>query len=284
MARDNNVQSLDAVFFDEYTSPDAILKYTRATAGHGISHLLDHDYKAVYLRAIECLSPEIRERGIRVLEFGCGGGMNLIHLTSILAKSGVKVLQAVGTDFSPTLIEAARREAAKYLGEEQRRKLEFHVAKNETLIEDLASATKTSPSRWAGSFDLIIGVNTLRYCFRGQREMSCARDVMTLLPPGGVCVNIDMNARFPAFRSALKNKFRKVKEEECYIPTLAEYASPFEQTGFEILRKENFCWVPHSAGVLLCSTMRVMSPVLHAMAPDRAMRSLVVARKTMAQS
>ena len=34
-------------FFREYTSHEAIVKYTRATAGFGISYLLDHDYKAV---------------------------------------------------------------------------------------------------------------------------------------------------------------------------------------------------------------------------------------------
>jgi hypothetical protein len=39
-------------FFREYTSQDAILKYTKATAGFGISYLLDHDYKAVFLTSL----------------------------------------------------------------------------------------------------------------------------------------------------------------------------------------------------------------------------------------
>ena len=43
-------------FFLEYTSQDAILKYTKATAGFGISYLLDHDYKAVYLDALRHLA------------------------------------------------------------------------------------------------------------------------------------------------------------------------------------------------------------------------------------
>jgi SAM-dependent methyltransferase len=98
-------------FFREYTSHEAIVKYTRATAGFGISYLLDHDYKAVYLEALGRLSEETRHRGIRMLEFGCGGGMNLIHLMAVLNQEGIKVEKATGTDFSPVLIEAAKREA-----------------------------------------------------------------------------------------------------------------------------------------------------------------------------
>ena len=102
---------------------------------------------------------------------------------------------------------------------------------------------------------------------------------MDLLVPGGVCVNIDMNNRFPAFRSALKNKFRARKSENSYIPSLEEYAGPFEKAGFELLRKEHFCWVPHSSNKIMCGVMRALSPVLSAVAKSRAMRSLVVARK-----
>ena len=46
-------------FFREYTSQDAILKYTRATAGYGIGYLLDHDYKAIYLAALNALPPDV---------------------------------------------------------------------------------------------------------------------------------------------------------------------------------------------------------------------------------
>ncbi|PYV66559.1 MAG: hypothetical protein DMG97_29305 [Acidobacteria bacterium] len=40
-------------FYLEYTSPDAILKYTRVTARAGINSLLDRDYKNVYLQALD---------------------------------------------------------------------------------------------------------------------------------------------------------------------------------------------------------------------------------------
>src|SRR5436190_16318861 len=98
-------------FFREYTSQDAILKYTKATAGLGISYLLDHDYKTVYLEALGCLPQQVRQQGIRILEFGCGGGMNIVHLISVLGKEGIRVVRAIGADFSPVLIEAAQREA-----------------------------------------------------------------------------------------------------------------------------------------------------------------------------
>ena len=79
---------LQAEYFKEYTSPEAISKYTRATAGYGISYLLDHDYKEVYLRALDLLSDQAKKRGLRILEFGCGGGMNLLHLMSVLSRAG----------------------------------------------------------------------------------------------------------------------------------------------------------------------------------------------------
>jgi SAM-dependent methyltransferase len=275
----NKTQTMDEAFFEEYTSHDAILKYTKATAGCGISYLLDHDYKDIYMRALENLSPEVKQRGIRMLEFGCGGGMNLVHLVSVLTQAGIKIQTAMGTDFSPVLIDAAKRESKNYLRPEDQGRIEFHIAKNESLVADISAATGTDRAKLLGSFDFILGVNTMRYCHRGGREISCARDIMELLAPGGVCVNIDMNNRFPAFRSALKNKFRPHKIEECYIPSLEEYAAPFEKSGFEMLRKEHFCWVPHSGGKAMCGVMRALAPVLNTVAKTRAMRSLVVARK-----
>jgi SAM-dependent methyltransferase len=205
--------------------------------------------------------------------------MNLVHLVSVLKQSGIRIESAVGTDFSPVLIEAAKREANSYLPREDQSKLSFHVARNETLIQDIAAASGVDRSQLVNSFDLILGVNTIRYCHRFDREMDCSREIYELLSPGGVCVNIDMNDRFPAFRSDLKNKFREVKEEECYIPSLGEYAAPFEKTGFEMLRKEHFCWIPHSGGKFTCAILGGLTPILNTVARSRAMRSLVVVRK-----
>lgn len=279
MSTNSNPQLMARVFFDEYTSHTAILTYTRATAGFGVSYLLDHDYKDAYCKAIDSLPPETKTRGIRILEYGCGGGMNLVHLCSVLKRMGIKVNRAVGTDFSPVLIKAAKSEAKLYLPQDQQGMLEFHVAKNENLTADIAAATSQEPSALTGSFDFIFGVNTNRYCHRFGSEVNCARNIWNLLSPGGVCVMIDMNNRFPAFRSKWRKNSLTPDEKECYIPSLAEYAAPFEQTGFQIIRKEHFCWVPHSSGPLMCRTLKVVSPILNTFVRSRAMRSLVVATK-----
>jgi SAM-dependent methyltransferase len=266
-------------FFREYTSGDAILKYTRATAGFGISYLLDHDYKDVYLQALDKLPDEVKRRGIRILEFGCGGGMNLLHFVRFLGAIGVHVETAIGVDFSPVLIEAANREANEYPCEGAMTKPEFHLANNERLTDDLAVALKAETNELEGSFHFIFGVNTIRYCHDAGKELENAQNIFKLLVPGGVCVVIDMNNRFPLFRSDLKNRFRRKKEEECYVPSLEGYAAPFAKTGFQILRKENFCWVPHSSGRIMCRLTSAISPLLNLTVRSRAMRSLVVSRK-----
>ena len=90
---------------------------------------------------------------------------------------------------------------------------------------------------------------------------------------------IDMNDRFPFFKSALKNRFRKQNEEECYVPSLAEYTAPFKQAGLDVIRSEHFCWVHHSSGQFMCYLLGGLSPILNVIARSRAMRSLVVLRK-----
>jgi len=268
-------------FFRQYTSEDTIVKYSRATAGYGINYLLDHDYKSLYLKALQSLPAAARQKGIRILEFGCGAGMNLLHLVSVLSRGGNNVESAIGTDFSPVLIEAAVQEAKNYLRAEDRRKVQFCVARNETLIDNLSSALGKNRAELESSFHLMLGVNTIRYCHRTGKQVDCVQDIFDLLVPGGICIVIDMNNRFPAFRSALKNRLRgrKKKEAECYLPTLEEYTDPFAKTGFEVIRRDHFCWIPHSAGRLMSGLLQCLSPVLNTVAKSRAMRSLVVSRK-----
>ena len=267
------------VFLRQYTSQDEILKYTKATAGSGISYLLDHDYKAVYLDALAFLPQHVRESGIRVLEFGCGGGMNLVHLLSVLDSKGIHVSRAIGTDFAAAMVETARREAKNYLPEQNLQRLEFHVAKNESLIDDLSASAGIEQSSLRNSFHFILGVNTVRYCHDAKKEMDNARDIFDLLAPGGLCVVIDMNNRFPLFRSDLKERLHRQKQKQCYVPSLEEYTAPFVKTGFEILRREHFCWIPHSAGAVRLGVMRALAPLLNLVVKSRAMRSLIIARK-----
>ncbi len=265
----------------EYTSNDAVFRYTKSTAGFGISYLLDHDYWQIYMDAIMRLPQQVRHRPIRMLEFGCGGGMNLLHLVSALSRDGYNIDTAIGADFSPALIEAANQEAESYLRLPEQKCVQFCVGRNETLFDDLLGALRVERSALEDSFHFVIGVNTIRYCHRAGKQLDCARDLFRLLAPGGVCVVIDMNDRFPAFRSKLNNSFRaKTKrEEECYLPSLEEYSAPFERAGFEVLRSDHFCWIPHSAGPVMTAVLRRLSPILNTVACSRAMRSLVVSRK-----
>jgi SAM-dependent methyltransferase len=279
MTKDTASVTEAEAFFREYTSGAAIAKYSRATAGCGINYLLDHDYKEIYLKALRLLPAEIQQGGIRILEFGCGAGMNLLHLIPLLTEEGINVTGAVGTDFSPVLIETAKREAKACLPERERRKLEFHIAKNETLMDDVSASIGKAKSELESSFHFVLGVNTIRYSHAAKTEMDTVQTIFNLLTPGGVCVVIDMNNRFPFFRTELRNRLRWKKKLECYIPSLEEYTAPFITAGFEVLRSDHFCWVPHSAGKFMTGLFTRLSPALNKIARSRAMRSLVVSRK-----
>jgi SAM-dependent methyltransferase len=275
-----NPSRLNGAFLEEYNSEESIRKYTKETAGNGISYLLDHDYLEIYLDVLEKYIPVSRkQKGIRLWEFGCGGGMNLLHLVSVLERRGIAVDSAIGTDFSVTLIEAANREARKYLPAEQIKKVRFCVARNESLIEDVTKGLGVPEDSLLGSIDIMLGVNTIRYCHRLKNENECVGAISGLLTDGGVCVVIDMNDRFPVFRSHLRHPLTK-EEGSDYLPSLEEYARPFSSAGFELLEKDTFCWIPHSAGSGLTAVMKTLTPILSALAPSRAMRSLVIARKS----
>ena len=271
-----STEQMQRSFLEEYNSTHAILKYSSRTAGRGVSYLIEHEYAGAYDQAIETCR-RTSSAPLRVLEFGCGAGMNVIGLLSQLARRSVPIKDAFGTDFSESLIDSARREARAALPPLLREKLSFHVASNERLGVELAAAIGTSVGALCGSFDFIFGVNTFRYCHRLGTERDCANDMFRLLRSGGTCVMIDMNDRFPLFRSHLR---RTVESSDAtYLPTLDEYAEPFQQSGFEIVTKRHFCWIPHSAGPSLTRVCRLLTPVLNVTAPSRAMRSLVIAKK-----
>ena len=266
------------VYLQEYSADEAVARYTSRTAGIGISYLLANDYAKVYLSALRDSIQIPLEKPLRLLEFGCGGGMNILTLLTLLQRTGRKVELAIGTDFSQKLILAAQDESKSLLSPALQEKMHFAVARNEALAADLRRALNGCAGELENSFHLILGVNTFRYCHRLGKAQQCARDLAALLAPGAICIIIDMNRRFPAFRSRFRD--RKTKPEaERYLPSLDEYAAPFEEAGLEILRKENFCWIPHSAGAQLTRVCQLLTPVLNLVAKPMAMRSLVVSRK-----
>lgn len=279
VANGDALSKMNASFLEEYRSTYSINKYTKKTAGHGISYLLDEVYGKLYLDVLErCVPKERRRSGIRLLEFGCGGGMNLIHLTSTLERCGVAVESAYGTDFSDKLLEAARHEADQQLPPEQARKLVFCPARNEALVADMTARLGVRKEALLGSFDLIIGVNTIRYCHRLEKAAECADDIRRLLREGGACVVIDMNQKFPAFRSRFRDRLT-LEKKAYYLPSLKEYTEPFAHAGLEVLESRCFSWVPHSAGPMLTSVLKGLTPVLDFVVPNHAMRSLVISQK-----
>ncbi len=130
-----------------------------------------------------------------------------------------------------------------------------------TLPRIFAASCRSSKNELAGTFDLIVGVNTTRYAHRLQRENELARDIFELLRPAGQTIMIDMNKYFPFFRSRVREGFAK-RGDETYIPSLKEYTRPFRDTGFEIKESRNFCWIPHSANQNLLKICRALTPVL----------------------
>src|SRR5438876_9350758 len=89
-SEDKSAMEMDA-FYLEYTSRDAILKYTRATAGAGINSLLDRDDKDVYLQALDLLPVGMTLGPLRMWEVGCGGALNPLHLVCVLSPYGFHV-------------------------------------------------------------------------------------------------------------------------------------------------------------------------------------------------
>jgi SAM-dependent methyltransferase len=279
ISTDHVLNRIEEQFAKEYGSEEAILKYTRGTAGAGISYLLENEYGKIYLNALgKAMSKSAPNDGVRLLEFGCGGGMNLLHLVSAVERNGIALERAYGTDFSPTLIEVANLEARRYLSPTQNEKVRFLMARNEKLTEDLTAGLGVDKGALFGSFHLIVGVNTFRYCKRLKKEVDCAKAIFDLLGEGGICVMIDMNQNFPLFRSRFRDRMTKQKDAY-YLPSLDEYAGPFSTVGFEILDKRNFCWIPHSASPWLTSFLKAITPALNTVAQSHAMRSLVIAQK-----
>jgi SAM-dependent methyltransferase len=267
------------VYLEEYSADAAVQKYVSNTAGAGIAYLLQHVYGPIYDQQISKLVGQNGDKvAIRILEYGCGGGMNLIWIVKRLSDRGLKLDFACGTDFSPKMVKAAEKEASSSLPSTESGKVSFHAVANENLSRDLPKALHRPFADLQNSFHLIVGVNTFRYCFRLASQAKSAADIFSLLRPGGYSVMIDMNRSFPFFRSKLRPGSKTPKDQR-YLPSLEEYATAFREAGFQIETKTNFCWVPHSAGPAMVATLRPVSPVLQSRFSRFAMRSLIIGRK-----
>src|SRR5260370_41521939 len=94
------MEDLRQDFLKEYSTEENIRRCMKKTAGHGISYLLEHDYTDISLEVVDKDIPKAKTgKGLRLLEFGCGAGMNLLHLVSVLERRGVAGGVGCGTDF-----------------------------------------------------------------------------------------------------------------------------------------------------------------------------------------
>lgn len=266
-------------YLEEYTDENSITRYVPDTAGKGIQYLLAHVYGPLYSRIIDSICTDAGgSKSMRVLEYGCGAGMNLLYIVGLLASKGIPIAAAIGTDFSKPLLQSAEKERDKSIDPVNRKKVTFLEASNESLFNDLARGIPANESSLSESFDLIVGVNTFRYAARLHEEQRTAKDIARLLAPGGYSIMIDMNDRFPFFRSKLRDRGSK-PESQTWFPTLEGYAAPFRAADLEIVQARNFCWTPHSGGSALVLATRILTPLLDLVVPSYAMRSLVVAKK-----
>jgi len=175
------------------------------------------------------------------------------------------------------MVEASKQEAREALHSRDLDKVCFHQVANENLVRELPKTLRRAPEELLGLFHLILGVNTFRYCFRLGNEAESARGIYSLLRPGGYTVMIEMNHKFPLFRSRLRRD--SVPKEQRYLPTMEQYAGVFRDAGFELKMVKNFCWIPHSARSTGAALLGAASPLLQTLFSSFATRSLVVGRK-----
>jgi len=268
--------------FKEYDDAGTIQRYRRATAGDGIRYLLSASYGPLFLEAARDAIRETGAKALRIVEFGCGAGMAIHYLVEALRREGVDVELAVGADFVPAMIGAAQQELRELGDDWTKQRLRYVIATNEELAAQIAEGLGEPEESIAGSFHLAIGVNTFRYPIRHGTVGSAVQQLESLLQPGGRVVIIDMNDRFPYQLKPRRNtdgERTRWRFGTAPLPTLDGYAAPLENGGFEVVRKEHFSWMPHSASGIRFRAARAASPILDKVVADRAMRSLVVARR-----
>jgi len=161
--------------------------------------------------------------------------------------------------FSPTLVQSAAKEAKACLPPGRAGKLSFHVGRNEKLVEIWPRRVPRPAGELTGYFDLILE-STFRYCHRLGKEQDCTADIYHLLRPGGVCINIDMNDRFPAFRSRFKGPVQD--PVETYTPSLGSTPRPSRLLDSRLFGRRTSAGFPTQPGPLSPSAAEWRAPCL----------------------
>lgn len=265
--------------YEEYSQPQNIAKYQRATAGQGIEYNLHALYGPLLMEHARASAAATGSASLRILEFGCGAGMVLAHLAEELRRAGYEIDAAVGTDLVPEMITAARAELAAYGSPWAVQHLRFIVAPNEALYSPIAEDLEGDPRQVEQGFDFVCGVNTLRYNVLGGSGEAVARELAKLMAPGARVVMIDMNDRFPYGLKPKRSGPSGISFAREILPTLQDYERPFDRPEFRIVERGHMNWIPHSANGLRFHLARLASAPLDKLVPDRAMRSVIVAER-----
>jgi SAM-dependent methyltransferase len=248
-----------------YARPEKVRIYRRATASKGKLHMLRAVYAPLVADAARVALEQTHATAIRALEFGCGAGLGTQALMDELIRTGIDVELIVGADAEPAMIAAAQHDLAECDFGCASQRVAYVVASHERLSTEVPAALGISARKLAESFQLAFGLSTFRHTIQDGTAAQSVRELHRLLSPGGRLVVIDLNNRFP---------YRMPR-----LPTLEDYVRLFADGGFEIEATRHVGWIPHSADGLAFLLARAASQTLHRIAPSRAMRSVVVARK-----
>jgi SAM-dependent methyltransferase len=276
------------VYLAEYSQPTIIARYLSGTTVPAFAYLVRAVYRPIYQEIVQTLvSHNPEHHGFRILEYGCGGGMNLLQLIRLFQAQGARLADAIGTDFSPPMIEAARSEAKQQLPVELNAVTTYLVARHETITRDLASGLGAPLRELQNTFDLILGVNTFRYAHRLKKDETFARELFALLRPGGYSIMIDMNRGFRFVGSRVHDLCTRAKQRY-YIPSVRQYSGSFLEAGFVITQARTFygltrlalgSWVPALVEVPMHSLFRALRPTLDTYLSPFARHALVIAKK-----
>jgi len=172
-----------------------------------------HDFVSGYGKdVIALLSPR---KGERILDIGCGTG----DLAEIIHKKGATV---IGLDNSNEMIEAARR---KYP----------HIRFDNKNANDFVYDVK---------FDAVFSNATLHWVLEYDKVLGCIYNV--LKPNGRFVAEFGGKGNVASIVTAIKNALAKSgypdkgNDPVWYFPSLSEYTSLLEKSGFRVVFASHF--------------------------------------------
>lgn len=183
------------------------------------------------------------QRGRRVLDLGCGAG-------GTVSKLRARGVEAVGIDFSPAMIEAARSE---------------HGLKNYVTCAEATELPFESDS-----FDVVIADGVLHHLAVQGRLNEALREVHRVLRPGGKLCCFDRNGTLASYlllRMAIgiKELIRFATRGDRYAGSATRNEIPFgtrkdletlRRCGFKLVRRRDVASAPFFMSVVMLNTVQ----------------------------